>query len=125
MTSRQYFLDKAGIVTSALCAVHCIAIPIIISMSAFSSWAFLHDERIENVVLILSCIIAVFSLVPSYLKHHRKLTPIVILLFGFLLIGLSRILVEVNESVFSSSGATLVASAHFLNYRLCKKSHSV
>ena len=93
-------------------------------MSAFSSWTFLHDESIENVVLMISGVIAVISLVPSYVRHHRKLIPIVILLAGFFLIGLSRFAAEVNESVFASSGAALVASAHFLNYRFCKKAHS-
>ena len=121
MTSRQVILDRAGILTSMLCAVHCMIVPMLISISAFSSWAFLNDERIENVVLLLSAIIALWSLLPSYLKVHRKVTPVVILLSGFLLIGLSRFMVNVNESVLASSGAALVASAHFFNYRFCKK----
>ena len=122
MTSRQVILDRAGILTSMLCAVHCMIVPMLISISAFSSWAFLNDERIENVVLLLSAIIALWSLLPSYLKVHRKVTPVVILLSGFLLIGLSRFMVNVNESVLASSGAALVASAHFFNYHFCKNS---
>ena len=126
MITRQYLLDKTGMWTSALCAVHCIAVPVILSMSAFSSWAFLHNdyvENVENAVLTISAVIAVSSLVPSYLKHHRRVVPISILLSGFLLIGLSRFKVDVNESVLVFSGATLVASAHFFNYRFCKKYH--
>ena len=125
MTSRQYLLDKTGMWTSALCAVHCIALPVLISMSAFSSWAFLHDERVENVVLALSAAIAVTSLGPSYVRHHRKILPIVILLSGFFLIGVSRFWIDVSESIFASSGAALVAAAHVLNHRYCKKFHSV
>lgn len=94
-------------------------------MSAFGSWSVLHDERIENVVLTLSVAVAVTSLVPSFVRHHRKVLPIVILLAGFLLIGLSRFMVNVNESVLASSGAALVASAHFFNYRFCKRFHTV
>lgn len=120
MTSRQIFLDKTGMWTSAMCAVHCIAVPIAISMSAFSSWAILHDEHLENFALLVSGIIGVTSLVPSYLSHHKRLMPIVILLSGFVLIGLSRFAVEVNESVFTSCGAALVASAHLLNHRFCR-----
>jgi hypothetical protein len=33
-------------------------------------------------------------------------------------------LVNVNESVITSSGAALVASAHFINFTLCKKHHN-
>ena len=113
MTSMLFLLDKTGIWASGLCAVHCISVPAGMSISAFSSWAFLHDERIENVVLMLSGFIAVGSLIPSHLKHHKRWMPIVVLLSGFLLIGLSRFMVNVNESILASSGATLVASAHF------------
>lgn len=125
MTSRQFLLDKTGIWASSLCAAHCISVPAVMSMSGFSSWTFLHGERIENVVLMLSGFIAVCSLIPSYLKGHKRLVPVVILLSGFLLIGLSRFMVNVNESILTSSGAALVASAHFLNYRYCKQVHSV
>jgi hypothetical protein len=123
MTSWQYRLDRTGMWTSALCASHCIVVPALISMSAFSSLAFLHNEHMENVVLTISATIAVSSLIPSYIKHHRKLLPIVILLLGFCLIGMSSLLVEVDESVMTSSGAVLVATAHFSNFRYCKKFH--
>ena len=121
MISRQSLLDKTGMWTSAMCAVHCIAVPIVISFSAFSSWAFLHNDSMENVVLATSAAIAVSSLVPSHIKHHRKVLPIFILLLGFFLIGLSRLLVEAHESIMTSSGAALVATAHFSNFRYCKK----
>jgi hypothetical protein len=123
MISWQYFLDRTGMWTSALCAVHCIVVPALISMSAFSSLAFLHNEYMENVVLAISATIAASSLIPSYIKHHRKGLPIVILLFGFCLMGMSRLLVELDESVMTSLGAALVAVAHLLNFRYCKKFH--
>ncbi|MBT1704626.1 MerC domain-containing protein [Chryseosolibacter indicus] len=124
MISRSYLLDKTGMWASALCAIHCMAVPIVVSMSAFTGWAYLHNDSIETAVLMLSGLIAVASLVPSYVKHHRKLLPIIILSFGFILIGVSRLSLDVNEPVFASSGAGLVVIAHFLNIRFCKKSHT-
>src|SRR5688572_14991888 len=121
MTSWQDRLDRTGMWTSALCAVHCIAVPVLISMSAFGSLAFLHNEHMENVVLAISAIVAVSSLIPSYVKHHRKVFPIIILLLGFCLIGMSRLSVGLDESVMAASGAALVATAHFSNFRYCKK----
>src|SRR5687767_8945170 len=109
MISRQSLLDKTGMWTSAMCAVHCIAVPIVISFSAFSSWTFLHSERMENVVLAITASIAVGSLVPSYIKHHRRALPMIILLLGCFLIGLSRLLIDDHESITVSSGAALVA----------------
>lgn len=121
MISKQYLLDKTGMWTSAICAVHCIVVPVVISFSAFSGWGFLHSESTENVVLTIAIFIAVGSLVPSYIKHHRKVLPILILLLGFFLIAMSRLLVEAHESIMVSSGAALVATAHFSNFRYCKK----
>lgn len=121
MASWQYLLDRTGMWTSALCAVHCMAIPVLISVSAFGSVSFLHNEYMENVVLAISATVGVSSLIPSYIKHHRKSLPIFILLLGFCCIGMSRFLVEFDESILASSGAGLVATAHFSNFRYCKK----
>jgi MerC mercury resistance protein len=123
MMLRQLILDKAGMWTSALCAVHCMIVPMLVSVSSFSSLAFLNDERIENVVLVMGAIISAWSIAPSYFRLHRRAMPGIILLLGFFLVGLSRFMINANESVLTSSGAALIAAAHFFNYRLCKKIH--
>ena len=120
-TSVSQYLDKTGMWTSAICAVHCLMLPALLSFSAFSGLAFLEDPVFENTILIFSALIATSSLFPSFFKHHRNVTAIGVLLIGFLLIGLSRFIVKVNESTLTSSGAAIVASAHFINFRLCKR----
>ena len=96
----------------------------LVTISAFSGVVFLDDPRIENGIITVSILLGTSSLFPSYFKHHRKIFPILILLLGFFLIGLSRFIVNVTESVLVSSGAASVASAHFLNHRLCRKWHN-
>jgi hypothetical protein len=119
-----YLLDKAGMWTSAICMLHCITLPLLISASAFNGLLFLDDHRIEGTVIGISVLLGTSSLLPSYSRHHRKIFPVLILLSGFVVIGVSRVIVNVNESVLTSSGAALVASAHFFNFRLCKKWHN-
>lgn len=121
----SYVLDKAGMWTSAVCVIHCIALPVLITASAYSSLVFLSDPRVENIIFGASALLGTCSLFPSYFKHHRKILPILVLLSGFLLIGLSRFTVNVNEPVLVSLGAASVASAHFFNFRLCKDRKSV
>ncbi len=113
-----YLLDRAGMWASALCAIHCIAFPMLVTISAFSGLVFLDDPRVEIGIITVSILLGTSSLFPSYFKHHRKIFSILILLFGFFLIGLSRFMVNVNESVLVSTGTASVASAHFLNYAL-------
>jgi hypothetical protein len=120
----SHLLDKAGMWTSAVCAIHCIALPILITASAFTNLVFLSDPRVENIIFGISAVLGTSSLFPSYFKHHKKIFPILILLSGFFLIGLSRFKVIDSEPVLISLGAASVASAHFLNFRLCKKWHS-
>ncbi|HYF68273.1 MAG TPA: MerC domain-containing protein [Ohtaekwangia sp.] len=119
--SWQHIFDKAGMWTSGLCAVHCIAIPFFLSMSAFSSMVFLHNENIENMVLVVSAMIGVGSLGNSFIKLHKRWLPLIVLFIGLCLIVLSRLELNVSEPIFASSGASLMASAHFLNIRYCKK----
>jgi hypothetical protein len=117
--------DVAGMVVSALCVLHCIAVPALLSFTVFSSLAFLGDSSTEYVILVASALLGTGSLLPSYFRHHQKLTAICILLAGFLLIGLGRFNVtDVYETILTSAGAVAVASAHFCNWRLCR-SHGI
>ena len=120
----QYILDKAGMWTSALCAIHCIGLPLLMSVTAYCGLTLPDSTQTEIIILSVSVILGVASLFPSYFRHHRKFGPVGILLAGFTLIGLSRFMVDINESVFTSSGAVLVASAHFFNYKLCQRWHN-
>jgi MerC mercury resistance protein len=118
--SWQYALDRTGVLASGLCAIHCVALPFLLSASIFSSWTFLRDEKLENIFLISSALIAVCSLVPSCITHHKRSMPLVILVCGLVSIVISRFMVDTGEVAFASLGASLVATAHFLNYRYCK-----
>jgi hypothetical protein len=114
-------LDTIGFSTSLLCAIHCTAIPILLTVSTWSGLQLLNDPSIEILVLCLSTGIALASILPSYLRVHRKLNAIVLATFGFILIGLSRIEVQkVWEILLTSIGASLVASAHIMNWKLCQ-----
>lgn len=113
-------VDTARMWTSSLCAVHCLLLPAFLSLSVFRGFVFLNDPLLENVIIIISAALGEGSLFPSYFRHHRKLTAIGILLFGFLLMRLSRFMVNTNEPVLTSSGAILVASARYLNFKLYK-----
>jgi hypothetical protein len=118
--STSHLLDKAGIWTSAICAIHCVAFPILMTFSVFNGLLFVHGHAIEYFIFGVSVLLGVTSLFPSYYKHHRNRYPGLILISGFFLIGLSRYVVNVSEHVLTASGAILIASAHLLNYRLCR-----
>jgi hypothetical protein len=114
-------LDLFGFFASILCAVHCATIPILLTVSTWSGLQLLSNPSIEIMVLCASTALALVSIVPAYIKFHRRPDAIVLISIGFILIGLSRLnVMEVWEIFLTSAGAALVASAHILNWRLCK-----
>lgn len=116
------FLDFFGFSASLLCAIHCALIPVVLTFSMLEGLHFLANPSIEKTVLCISLLIALFSLLPTYFRHHHKLIPIVIFGFGLLLIAIGRMeLPMIAEVVFTSIGACCVAIAHGVNWKLYKK----
>lgn len=119
----QPSLDTTGFWASAICALHCIAVPVLLSFSTFGFLSFLENDFIEYTIICVSLVVGVASLLPSYFRHHRKFKALYFLLAGFLLIFLGRFTTNsVCEGILTSVGAVCIASAHFVNFRMCRLS---
>ncbi len=118
-------LDFLGFSASLLCAIHCAAIPFLLSFSTLIGLQFLANPLIELLMIFISLIIASLALIHGYRKHHKKITPIIVVLAGFLLIFAGHISHhEVSEMVLVPVGATIVAIAHFINWSYIRKSNT-
>jgi len=116
-------LDFIGFSASMLCAIHCAAIPFLLSLAPLAGLQFLENHWIEYTIIILSLIIASNALVHGYRKHHKKVQALLLALGGFLLIALGHIMhTESQEMVFASSGGVTIALAHLVNWKHIKKS---
>ncbi len=121
----QRSLDTIGFWASAGCALHCLFLPLLLSVSVFSRLAFLNHPYIEESILVLSVFLGLGSMLPSYFRHHRSFSALYVFAIGFSLIGMSRIVAfGVWEIILTSAGAALVATAHISNHRLCKRAGS-
>jgi hypothetical protein len=117
--------DVVGFSASAICAVHCLLVPALLLLSSFSGSEFLHDHRLENFILIFSAAVGSASIIPSWFRHHRKSLPAIIFFHGLLLIALGRLDVPIlAETLLTTTGATLVAIAHWFNWKLCRPFHA-
>lgn len=117
------FWDKTGTTVSWLCAVHCLAMPFIISFLPLVGISFLAHEGIEYIIIGISVVIALISLLPAYFKQHRKIRTLLLFVSGICFIIFADILFK--ESLFGKItfvliGASLVTSAHFINRVLCR-----
>ncbi len=111
-------IDFFGITASLLCAIHCAFLPFILTAASLTGLQFLANPWIEYSVIALSLLLVVLSLLPAYKNHHHRLTPIFIVVLGFVFIIIGQFSAEEFEIVFTCTGAVLVAIAHGFNWFL-------
>ena len=111
--------DIIALTSSLICAIHCAAVPIVLSFSSLSGLHFLHNPLIEWSFIGLGLVFVFVSLWPSYKKAHHSSKPLFIAAIGFGLIALGRLdLSEAWEIVNTVGGALMVSVAHFINWKL-------
>jgi len=116
-------LDHLGIAASLLCAVHCAFMPFLITILPLFGLEFLSSPWIEAGMLVLSMLIGISSLLPSYKKYHKNPIAILLLIVGLLFIfGIHLSGWDSLEPVVIPVGGGLIALAHYTNWRLLKKS---
>ncbi|MDZ7629879.1 MAG: MerC domain-containing protein [Gemmatimonadaceae bacterium] len=72
-------LDAVGATASLACAVHCVAVALL--LGGLPAASFLAAAWIDWVFLAASLTIGVLALVPGYRRHHRR-TPLVLFVSG-------------------------------------------
>lgn len=109
-------LDRAGIILSGLCVIHCLAGVILVGLLGLGGEALL-SPAIHRVGLVLALIVGLFSLGVGVLRHGR-MGPLVIGGIGLALMA-SAIAVGhgLPEAVLTVMGVSLVALAHIRNLR--------
>ncbi len=114
--------DFMGFSASLLCAVHCAALPFLLTLAPLAGLQFLRNPWVEYALILISFGIACYALIPGYRRHHRKPLALILVLLGFLLIGAARFLEP--EAVLTSSGAVLIAIAHLINWKQVRQAQA-
>lgn len=112
------FLDKLGISTSGLCALHCLLMPVLVVIMPYTSTTFFAAAWFEPVVLLISLLIALGSTTIGFAKHHRRFYPIIVVAIGGVLYWNKHYLGSELEPVVVILGACLIIAGHWSNYRL-------
>ena len=109
-------LDRAGVLLSSLCAVHCV-LGIVIVAGLGLGGGLLLDPIIHRVGLLLATLVAGVAIGIGAVQHRRAL-PFVVAMTGLTFMG-GGLAVEhgIEEAVLTIIGVTLVAAGHLLNLR--------
>ncbi|WP_178984812.1 MerC domain-containing protein [Winogradskyella helgolandensis] len=120
-STKNNTLDLIALTSSLICAIHCAIFPILLSFSSLSSLYFLNNPIIEWAFISLGIVFLFTSLWPSYKNNHHNTKPLKMALFGFAFIALGRLHLTHLWEVFNTViGATLLAVAHYSNWKLLR-----
>lgn len=113
MTTASPRLDATGLALSALCLVHCLAVPLI----ATGALAWAASESIHiGLTVALAVVVAAVAL-PGYRHHRRPIVPA--LLIGGLVFLVAAVTVgEAAETLLTIVGSVTLMAGHVLNLRL-------
>lgn len=118
------FGDYAGMTASALCLVHCLAMPLL--MAAFPMLGLAHEhDTFHNSILAAISLPVLLSLLPGYLRHRDP----AVLALGALGLGsflgavfvLSPVYGETAEAAGAVLSGVLLLCAHIRNRRFCAR----
>ena len=115
----QELVDNVGACLSFACALHCMAMPLLVTILPLLGLGFLASERAE-LIIIGAVALALGSIVWG-VRHHRSWRAFLILVVAVAFIATARTATEgIFEVVLHSTGGILLAAAHLLNRHLCK-----
>ncbi len=127
MRNIQAIADKTAISLSVICTIHCLAIPIMVTLLPSLTALSLENEIFHIWLLIAVVPTSLYALTLGCGKHrrYRVLLPGVVGLVTLIATGLlgHDILGEIIEKSLTVVGASLVAIGHLWNHNLCQRSN--
>lgn len=112
-------LDKAGMWVTALCAIHCLLLPVILPMLSLIGLSFIGAETLERTILGTSILLGSIALSIGT-RQHSRIYPIGLLLAGGFIYFQKDALGAWGEPVIILFGAGLIIAAHWVNLRLLR-----
>jgi len=121
--SRQW-ADRLGVWTSALCVVHCLLTPVLLSFSAVVAHFLPAEESVHRSLALLVALFGAVALLIGFRKHRRA--TVLFMMFG----GLSciagaawfgdKLPSHTVEVAITFCGSGLMIAAHRLNHTFCR-----
>ena len=120
-------LDSIAVFCSALCIIHCLALPIFLTILPAINLYFLDHQTFHLILLVVVLPVSILALSLGCKRHRDALTIIAgvaglfmittVAIFGHTLIN------QADEKFVTSFGSLVLACAHIRNYQICRKSN--
>jgi hypothetical protein len=110
--------DRFGIGVSGICAIHCLVVPVLVSVLPLWSFTGVIHDWLHPIFILFLLPVVYFSAKRSH--YDRKITTVLITGFFLLLIGWLAghfWLGLLFESITTLAGSILLIIGHWMNYR--------
>jgi MerC mercury resistance protein len=112
-------LDLVGTCVSLVCALHCLTLPLLVTVLPLAGVGVLLGGPLEVLFITASIALATGSLCWGF-RQHRRWRVFVVLGAALTMIVVGRFMAsEPYEFVFVVGGAVVLAGGHLLNRYLC------
>jgi hypothetical protein len=110
--------DILGATCSVLCMLHCLALPLLITVGLpVAGLAFLENENIHVLLSVIILAVALWAF-PFGWQAHKRLFPSVLAVIGAALLVLSLVALEDFETYLAFFAGLSLVTAHLFNRRL-------
>ena len=125
MINIQTNSDKIAISLSALCAFHCLILPLLTVLIPSFAALPLQDEAFHIWMVVAVVPISLFALTMGC-KKHKNFSMLSMGAVGLIILSVAAFfghdfLDKEVEKLFTLVGAVIIAITHVRNYRLCQK----
>jgi hypothetical protein len=114
--------DSLGIASSIACAIHCAVLPLFVSSLPLFGVNIVENKFFEFFMIGLALVLGIVALRHGFRLHHHRYWPLVLFVTGILLL-IGKEMVSGHPLWMIIGAVFCIISAHFLNYRLCRKAN--
>ncbi len=120
-------LDRIAISLSAICIVHCLAVPLVVAVLPIAALGLGGESHFHAAMLWLVVPVSVVGLIMGLREHHRAKIAVAGML-GLAVIAYASIYGHgqwpfSTEIIVSVLGSVLLAGAHWANFVVVRKVH--
>lgn len=113
--------DKISTLTSILCIIHCVMLPIVFSTLPLLGVEIIENKHIEIVTIAVATLVGGYAIVKGFVNYHHKINILWLFVIGIIaMIAANGIYNTLIEAIVKVAGAIAIVFAHFKNRKACK-----
>lgn len=139
LNNMQERFDRFAILLSTLCAIHCIALPIIASVIPLLTATVHHGQQAHDFwfhqfILLFILPVSIIALITGY-RTHEKLLPILVAGIGLTILSATAIFVQhlfdnhaithEGETLLTITGGVIHAIGHIMNVQATRRKQTL